>query len=329
MKPLRFISTDTALRFKEKFGAISYVWEQCRDINKLKTEIKEILMVAKEDCGIWLDQISNRNEENVNDEYGIKNMNKIYMNASFTIAIIPELHNSIVDSKDMEKRISDKYKNNKNENKDLKYNIYDMADLDYVHVIANSQWFTRAWTFQEQILSRRIITMIRGKIYNIKEIVDSLLVIQVNRGKINDLNNKLRAGMSWYTVDDDYNVNHIGYHEYGNINMLIDKRTKDFNNIRNNIYNACCKSELTLIKAMSLIGNRLMGSENKGYEPIRSILNEKIILVDKFKDPNIFHLNTIISNEVRSEQNGLCWVPKRLRTTNDLRVYDGFFGIII
>lgn len=136
---------DTIL--KTNYVAVSYVWSQ-NTINVLKMRVMFDLGVfnlfSKTKYNkVWIDQISNLRLKHDGKNQVINMMNRIYSEATFTLAIIPEL---------------------------------DVADeTNIANVLARSKWMERAWTLQEQLTSRVLIVVIREKVYDITEVVMEII----------------------------------------------------------------------------------------------------------------------------------------------------------
>lgn len=182
---IEYITTKQALLRNNEFIAVSYVWSQCVEV----AYIEQLLSVYKRTYSglkVWLDRISNRTNDGQNDKEGIRKMNDIYSSAKYTLAIIPELSQNESQYEDMLQQLYNIEKEYTLSNYDKKTvndtrELYVLLTLEkhIVSILANSDWFKRAWTFQEQILSHKIHTIINGKIYDITKIVHDLIAFNL------------------------------------------------------------------------------------------------------------------------------------------------------
>lgn len=319
-----YINTFDALQGDRSFSAVSYVWDQCNDITILESKLRNMVAlinnvdVTKE---IWLDRVSNR-QKGVNLEYGIKNMNKIYALAKVTFVIIPELE---------EREI--KIDNIELQSPGWLEKLQAIHNYHLVSIIVRSMWFRRAWTFQEQILSNKLVIQVDNKVVDITSIVHGLIVLNIhgvdirayrensilfmcNKKNINE-NITKREIRNMFKYDNDITTTcgiEIAelYHE------------DDLSTLRKKCYN----SKLTIIDALSLVSDRVMGAENTGYEPIASLLKPDYQNMSNANNVRKIPLSAILTYEQRNNTlRNMHWLPKRLNTNNEIYSFNRMLSV--
>lgn len=338
---IQFATThDILSQTIKNYVAVSYVWSQCKSIDRLVQRISTHMHIGGlNSLPVWLDQISNKTIDGNNDDYGIKNMNKIYSKATVTIANVPE----VTDYKNwinnpsvrLDAITQDEYKY-KNANKYYNLNniaindingVYDViAEENFVNALATSEWFTRAWTFQEQVLSDKIEIMIDDIIIDITNIVHNIIVMNILGKNIMDMYNWSFTEM-WYVKDDDQYAAIMKQRLLESIKKNVVKLNVTHANLAQTKYNIilhCNTSSLALLDAIGLVSNRLMGKENKRYEPIQSLFKLQETL---YGNSLIYPLRVIISDERRDTTPNRCWLPSRLNTGTTYTVENIYFKI--
>lgn len=317
----KFITSAQALKFPDSYHCVSYVWSQVSSQQDLIKQIQEyfnyvqLVQLNSFQTYIWFDRISNNGDEKFSPEEGIKNMNKIYANALSTIAIVSELQECILmNERDEDCQISDlEFKNQKQINDKYDYEAYLAICLDNNMEIclACSQWFRRAWTLQEQILSKVILCKIKNRYVDITKVVHDLVTMEYMGINIRRMREILNGPVSV----NHYNAILKDKHDFLKTNMsgtgAIYEKLKKNNHAATltKLSSKCLASDLTLIEGLAIVSNRVMGSENKHYEPIQSLLKD-----EKTITTGTYTLRAIISREDRSDMPNLCWLPTRLNT---------------
>lgn len=339
---INYIRTDDILykNSKLKYIAVSYVWSQ-NDMAKLTRYIEKYLQIINQpEVPIWLDKVSNRDELGNNNVDGIKNMNVIYDNATITLAIVPELwYIDLAKLNQIEKMkyIDIYYMCHQLPLKDVlsympdyhkAYDLMDEVQTNHViHRLANCEWFRRAWTFQEQILSKKIETIINGKVYNITKIVHDLIVINMYGVNIKTICNKFISNLQadYLTYKDKVSIFLSSFIESNWDSIYIDEIDGTHIRKKCEIQLRCKNRNLSLVEALALVSDRVMGKENKGYEPIESLISDN--LIHKGSQEKL-PIRVFATNEERmSMYRNMCWLPKRLNTDEELFVFSHNFVI--
>lgn len=341
---MRIIKTRKALMCENTYMAVSYVWSQYHAIEAIQTEISKVLNNRdySSDTYIWLDKMSNKSNTGTNSKFGIRNMNKIYSGAGVTLALIPELEIYEVNFKQESDNIMSKwqYVEKLHTTHDIISFRKDVAKItrwDPINCILSSQWMKRTWTFQEQLLSKKIIVCLDGKILDISSIVKELLMINLSRNNFfkNTGREKLYLrDISTIMSEEDWNPTKILVRISAFMNecnwTLCYQHNEDFeyNRIQfNRVYNNALLSSIDFLEALVLVSDRLMGSENVGYEPIDS-LYDKNISINKVIRPNLLlPIKMLAIGEDRSNINNLCWLPLRLNTDERYILHDIWFRL--
>src|ERR1700730_6151995 len=133
--------------------ALSYVWQHVEDDKIFNKFLLEDCICYDENVEyIWCDRYSNKDIDPININIIIKNMNLIYANAKYTLVYDRMLYVM-------------NYKNINDE------------------VLANSDWFKRAWVLQEQLCSQKLIMLNNIKSYDITERVNYIITKNIKLTK--------------------------------------------------------------------------------------------------------------------------------------------------
>lgn len=344
-----------AVKGKHNYVAISYVWQQWPEFNKLEAKIKEHIDISI-NCWrytgkcclcnngithVWLDKMSNITVDGSTNIEGIKKMDLVYKRATLTIALIPEMEDSLVDSEKLEilaeqviaeiesdegyfiERIRDYH----SLERQYKYRK-TMAVLNPTYVLSDSEWFGRAWTFQEQCNSRKIIVMIRKKLYDISEIVKDFLTISVmitHRSQyIKAQINKMLYLKSELSVTEMIkNLKYYINYEWSAIYDQIVNYENQYS-FRDRILKLCQTSRMPIVDLMLMVDDRCMGEENLGYEPIIALARNTTC---EYIEDKPYNISILLSDEARSKESNKCWLPKKLKTCNRYVNYNSKFTI--
>lgn len=287
---------------KNIYATVSYVWSQ-----RYETKIEQFYSTTREcidraigkpfDGFIWLDRVPNY-DNGIRNDLAINLMAKIYSHARYTVALIPEL-----------KRIH------------IYETMYDNKDVlidflnEVIKTIGNSEWFQRAWVFQEQLVSQKIITTINSQTYDITGVVRYILTKDYSaihredcyKGLAYDVNNMIKE--LWNDKQKRYNHEIILLYMFKNIEDQFIKMdmAKDFDHLQAR----ALKKEISLPDALQLTRNRIAGTSCVGYEPIAGISDlSNLQSTLRYIDLTALHLN-----ETRRSEYGKCWLPMRLQTS--------------
>lgn len=354
----KYITTNEAISGNYKYYAISYVWQQYQTLKKIEAKIEEYFNLEhvgdsndeqiqkRGEYGmmlIWLDRVSNRDISGVNSLEGIRVMNKVYQQAEITVALVPELNDSLVSEEKIRKDA------NKLPNANAKYAIdnsleellkkevayigwqrYVIRYVDklqtltkksLVYSLMTSEWMRRTWTLQEQVLSSKIKTKVHDEIIDITQLVYS--IISMNMQVLSEQNILYAVGRPMYSYRDGKISRETAIEAL--IKNMINYRWIDADQLVNHDYqkfinfkNKCHNSNLSILEALSATEKRIMGYENKGFEPVESLLSDNI--TDNMTQE--YYLKTIIHNSDRSNIKNYSWLPKRLRTEQQEYITD-------
>lgn len=296
---INYITTDQAIKDSMPFIAVSYVHSQYSSLKRQELEIARYLINKfgiRKWPSVWLDRVSNWDSNYGNIIENLKKMNLIYSRAIITLAMIPEVHEAELVNFINKAEL---YDNNIIENlrNDTKYRNYEkQLRCNVIIKIAYSKWFERAWTFQEQILSSKIECYDGSSILNITTIVHDLIVMNIKGIKQKDIYIKLLS------QDSDRLNGRTIYSSF---------LSNDHEITKSNLILNCKEQRLSLISAMSLVSDRVMGSENIGYEPIESLFKHDFIISDIGVRYNV---SIFMNFQKRSSRENCCWLPTRLNT---------------
>lgn len=277
---MQYITSKQVLEQQEKFVAISYVWEQFTDCN-----IVEYVHKINEQCkggfkgitNVWLDVVSNATDDLHMRQHYIKSMAKVYGSCEFTIALIPEC----------------RYIGDTNQYENIIYDIF------------MSQWFTRAWTLQEQMVSKKIYVSINNELVDITKEVHLCLTLNYIGARKEWINMmKLRFSKMKNQMNDIYKGDNLYEYIFSAMVPSIYNQIKD-------MCRRAARSQLTKIEAINLAARRVMGVDNKNLEPIIGMIGEGNNIPDsKYTriDPHI-----LVSNLPKSKEKNMCWLPTQLR----------------
>lgn len=248
---IKFNTIEEIERSSGDYICISYVWTQNKKIINVVNHIVNLYEQFDRlygydlrDYKIWLDCVS-IDENNVSHkQWSIENMGKIYKESEIVIAIVPEL-----------------------DEKCTTYDILDyLRDEEYNYTIVEktiheSKWMKRAWTLQEQIQADRIMCVALGDIViDITDTVQRKLMIDRHRVKAHEVYRS-------ETNNEDHNYEkfeeqwRIGI---GNLKYMINKRG------------------LGRLESHMMFSKRIMGEDNKGHEPMLSIMQSRECNVGNF-----------------------------------------------
>lgn len=351
MTILQYITTYDIINNLEHipaYFAVSYVWDQNKDEILLEKKLVDALSelgIKPHECYIWLDCYNNRDVGNYTKAMGIKDMNKVYMYAKQTIAIIPEMMQCYLKQEDIDKDferignlkmsgdiVADNIVNSETQIDSSWNNInttgaHEILKKTISYSLCDSQWMYRAWTFQEQILSKNISCMTSRGMMDITELVHDIIILrasginckkQLKNSIIMHILNtqsedciKLRSDNEVLRreVHNDFNSHGgiFGWHFDKLISQGIDHMR-----IKGDLITRCRNGTLSLPHAISLVADRIMGTENKDYEPMESMINYKLSY------EVTMHISSFINYEKRSKYKNYCWLPSRLNTRVDM-----------
>lgn len=303
----------------DKYVAISYVWSQYDDNDKAKTEILRMVNATQtqligEDTmtinKVWWDRKSNITKTGDKDYKAINRMNEIYSHASYTIALIPEL-DSQEENSEAAAEITD--------NCGMKTILENIERKHIYYRIAHSQWFSRAWTFQEQIVSDKIYTSIHDRITDITfcvhDIIASRYMTFGGTGYLWSVTEMIQGYLDKHSSNEviDSIKNELNNRDLAWIKKVIISN-QDPRRERNkcDIITRAKEGTLTFLECLKLLQSRAMGRDNEGYEPIKAICK------DITCKRELVHLSTIAYNAGRIDYPGLCWMPDRLRYDEEI-----------
>lgn len=299
----QILNNKSSGRYPLKYISVSYVWHQNEVREELEQKIEYqcsiIEIQKKQDYSLWLDYKSNVSDQWGTKEEAISNMAVIYGKSSVTLAIVPEII-----------RLLERANIN---NFDHQYLSSDLVK-EFLIELYSSEWFKRAWTFQEQIVSNEIVIVSREAVMDITEAVRALLELS-SRGEdydslierlmnLNKVPGGIRNKESFLNKSYwDRAIIKVGFESLGGR-----PDEDDFNTIVKKAKAGC----LTLIQALNLTCNRVAGKENKGFEPILGLISNNLQVYDGER----LLLKVFLSETKRSTQENMCWLPVHMQYTN-------------
>lgn len=318
---MKYITSKEAIQIPKTYHCVSYVWNQQTSRETLLNLVKdygEYLAGIGDEYPIWLDIISNRDELGNNSIEGIQVMNRIHAGARSTIAIIAEIRRCILlddESVHQLQRQDGAHYENMKLLLDTSKDVSELLDHNLEVILAMSKWFTRAWTLQEQILSNKIMCKIRDHYIDITNIVHDIVTLEYLGTNIRNI----KYIVEQHLLPPHKVIDNIT-HEYRRFFIgdgCIYSKLKDMQHDKalNELKYKSATSSLTLVEALALVSCRVMGPENKKYEPIQSLVGDMSTIAEGH-----YPIRAFVSNELRSNRNNMCWLPTRLNTDNTYNV---------
>ena len=265
--------------------ALSYVWQHVEDDKIFNKFLLEDCICYDENVEyIWCDRYSNKDIDPININIIIKNMNLIYANAKYTLVYDRMLYVM-------------NYKNINDE------------------VLANSDWFKRAWVLQEQLCSQKLIMLNNIKSYDITERVNYIITKNI---KLTKADPKFLAslpimttlgtiGMSMLPVFTPIAIIMIALD-----NMISNKAEYDFHEDLHNLKQLAVKGILSPLLVHYLMSSRYMGLKNIDYEPGLALMKNYIPKNEEMMIP----LTMLLTDEKRQQNGNNSWKPIRFKHIN-------------
>lgn len=158
--------------------------------------------------------------------------------------------------------------------------LYNCRETNITNVLSASIWMSRAWCLQEQIVANKIIAVIDDKICDISKNVDWLLQKEL---------------FGFRTVHRQFGLTDNSL----NFGINSDKALS-------NLKAQARKGQLNKLAAFALMSNRVMGEENKDYEPILGLIENEELTNDEYNLTFLYHTMEYVN------KTNHCWMPKRL-----------------
>lgn len=347
----KIITTKQVVKCYERYVAISYVWADFQDIEELYETIATIyeiytnqyMSLITEKTRIWLDRLSNINEDDYSGEMGIRDMNKVYHNAVATIALLPHRTDYLTDIavQGLIENVSHNECCNRMPVSRMKKDssgisvecgcsyVRDISELTkktLLYYLANSNWMKRAWTYQEQLLSD-VILMYNGddQLYNITRHVRTVLLYNTNSSNVNiEYNDDEISIYMVSTLPISEHVKFIGKQCANGTELKSYTHDMSKNDLLfNTTQKLALSGSMSVVDAIVALGGRQMGEMNTGYEPIpiMSLVSQKsykacvdngsVVEVDEnYKYQR--NITPLLLGENFSKNSGLSWLPLRL-----------------
>ncbi|KAI9268128.1 hypothetical protein BDA99DRAFT_535643 [Phascolomyces articulosus] len=147
---------------------------------------------------LWYDKICNDQSDKENKQREIKQMHRIYGNACYTLAIVPEVHVQCPDDLDTIHPFTD--------------NSAEATVAAWNNIYLKFLWWKRSWTLEETMVSKRILL--------IEWMLDFANQRQQGRGSVNQALNQAHFRTSSNEHDKIFSLVNIFHDINGNNNLI-------------------------------------------------------------------------------------------------------------